>query len=346
MTLEHESRATPSLSIVFSFRNEASVLHDLVRRVRTALDPEVAKGHLASYEMVFVNDASTDSSLDILIEQARERDDIRILTTSRPFGVSPCVLAGMAYTTGDLVVYMDTDLQDPPEIIPQLVQVIREYPDVDVVHTQRVRRLGESAVKLLITRLGYSILGYFSSIQILPDVGDFKLLTRRVVKHLIQMEENNPFMRGLVIWLGFKQAIIPYVREARHSGDTKFPVLSTKVFRNFMGSALISFSDAPLQLSTTAGVVASLTTVAVLIHVLIEKMRGHNLPGWTAIMVALLFVSSVQLMSLGILGLYINAIFLASRSRPNYILNSTFGIKEPRTEIVRETAPEVRRMSE
>jgi glycosyltransferase involved in cell wall biosynthesis len=242
-------------------------------------------------------------------------------------GVSPCVLAGMEYSVSDLIIYMDADLQDPPEVIPLLLQTWRDKGEPDVVHTQRESRAGESRIKLLITALGYRILRSVSSIALQIEVGDFKLLSRRAVSHLVQLKEYNPFLRGLVYWIGFTQVIVPYNRAPRYAGDTKFPVFSMKVVRNFLYSALISFSDVPLQLCALIGLLAAGLSFVLLIYVLFEKIQGYNLPGWTAIMVATLFLSGIQLLSVGVLGLYISAIFVESKRRPNYIIKSTFGFQ-------------------
>lgn len=315
----------PKLSVVLSFRNEEAVLPELIRRLRAVLRQQSAEDHLRDYELIFVNDQSLDRSEEILRNEAVGSDDIRIVTMSRNFGVSPCVLAGMKYSTGDLVVYMDADLQDPPEVIPEMIKAWRDGQNVDVVNTVRLSRAGESPIKLWVTQLGYRILRSVSTIDLQIEAGDFKLLSRRFVNHLIQCEENGPFLRGLIQWIGFDRATVYYRREPRFAGDTKFPVFSPKVLRNFFSSALVSFSDLPLQLASFLGLLSSLAAFVVLIDVIIEKILGRNLPGWTAIMVALLFLSGIQLLSIGILGLYIHSIYLESKRRPNYIVKHTFG---------------------
>lgn len=317
----------PKLSVVLSFKNEEDVLPELIRRLRVVLHNERKEGHIKNHELIFVNDLSTDRSEQILLDLAKGNDDIKIITMSRTFGVAPCVLAGMEYSSGDLVVYMDADLQDPPEVIPELIRVWREGHEIDVVHTARLSRAGESRLKLWVTHLGYRILRRFSDIELQIEVGDFKLLSKRAVNHLVTFKEKNPFMRGLVKWIGFNQTTIHYHREARFAGKTKFPLLDPQVIRHFLTSALISFSDVPLQMATLLGLLSSLSAFGVLIHVLLEKIRGRNLPGWTAIMVAMLFLSGVQLLSIGVLGLYINSIFIESKRRPNYIVKHTFGFE-------------------
>jgi glycosyltransferase involved in cell wall biosynthesis len=318
----------PTVSVVLSFRNEEDVLIELINRLRAVLDTEKTEGHIKDYELIFVNDASTDNSEKLLLESARDHQDIKILNMSRRFGVSPCVLAGMEYSNGDLIIYMDADLQDPPEIIPDMIRAWREQDDVDIVHTQRISRAGESRIKLWITNVGYRILRRVSNIDMQIEVGDFKLLSRRAVDHLVGLRENSPFLRGLVYWIGFKQVTIQYQRAARFAGETKFPIYSPKVIRNFLYSALISFSDLPLQLCALVGLLTSGFAFLLLLYVLSQKIQGYNLPGWTAIMVATLFLSGIQLLSVGTLGLYISAIFTESKRRPNYIVKSTFGFHD------------------
>ncbi|MGO8745335.1 MAG: glycosyltransferase family 2 protein [Thermoguttaceae bacterium] len=320
---------TPSLSIVLSFANEEAVLPEAIHRLRAVLGAECDRGTISRYELVFVNDASTDRSLAILQDAARGHDDIRVLNMSRNFGVTPCVLAGMDYASGDLVVYMDVDLQDPPETIPEMLHAWRAADGADVVHTVRRSRSGESWIKLAVTRLGYRILKCVSSVPVRVEAGDFKLLSRRAVDELRRLREKRPFMRGLVAWIGLKQTEIHYDRQARAAGDTKFPVFGAKVIRNFLDSALISFSDIPLQLATLMGLLISLASFVFLIDVVVEKILGRNIPGWTAIMATMLFVGGAQMLFLGIQGRYIAAIFLETKGRPNYIVESTLGFPGP-----------------
>lgn len=321
------SPPTPDVSVVISFRNEEACIPELITRLRAVFAAEHKAGHVGSHELIFVNDDSTDSSEMILRAHAVGNDDIRIINMSRNFGVSPCVLAGMEYSTGDVVVYLDSDLQDPPELIPELLREWRSEPDVGVVHTVRTDREGESWLKLAITRVGYRILHMSSTIQLPIEAGDYKLLSRVVVDHLVEFKEKRPFLRGLVCWVGFKQKWVKYKREARYGGATKFPVLSYKVIGNFLESALISFSDAPLRLATLAGTITALLALSHTVWVLIEKYRGHNLPGWSALMTAVLFLGSMQLLCTGLQGLYISSIFQESRRRPNFIVKDTFGFK-------------------
>ena len=209
-----------------------------------------------------------------------------------------------------------------------MLRAYREDPGVDVVHTRRAEREGESRGKLALTRLAYLILHKITSVKIPVEVGDFKLISKRATGQLLRCRERNPFMRGLVCWIGYKQAFVTYKREARGAGETKFPVLSWKVMRNFFSSAMISFSGAPLQFASLLGLLSAFIGVGLMAHVLIEKIRGNNIPGWTAIMVAVAFVGSVQLFSMGMIGLYLHAIFQEIMGRPNYIVSSTYGFPD------------------
>ena len=325
---------TPTVSVVFSFYNEEDVLPELISRTRKVLEEQQQQGHVVSYELIFVNDASTDRSVDILKQHAKESADIRIINMSRNFGVSPCVMAGMEYASGELVVYMDADLQDPPELIPDLLKEWREGENVDVVHTVRLSRKGEPKIKLFITKVGYRLLHSITTLKLPIETGDFKLLSRRVVNHLVNLKEKRPFIRGLVCWVGFNQKRVYYHRPPRAAGKTKFNVFGWKVISNFLESALVSFSSLPLQFASLMGFVAILVSLALSIHVVIQKIQGVAVPGWTALMAAVLFLGSIQLFCLGVIGLYIHNIFEESKGRPNFIVESTWGFPEKDHEAV------------
>ena len=318
----------PNLSVVVSFFNEEAVLSELIRRLRKVLSEECKKGILTDYELIFVNDASTDTSESILLQEANGHNDIKIITMSRNFGVSPCVIAGMKYSSGDLVVYMDSDLQDPPEIISEMLKAYNCGNEIDVVNTVRLDRKGEPFLKLLITKIGYKILKRVSNVSFLIEAGDFKLLSRRSVNYLIQMKEKQPFMRGLVYWIGFNQATVHYHRDARYAGKPKFPLTDYRIVHNFLFSALISFSDIPLQFSILLGGLTTVSALLYLVYLIIQKfVLTYTIPGWTATMVVILFLGGMQLLTIGIIGLYINAIFLETKGRPNYIVHRVFGFE-------------------
>ncbi|MBU0672167.1 MAG: glycosyltransferase family 2 protein [Candidatus Margulisbacteria bacterium] len=313
----------PLISVVLSFRNEEDVIPELISRLEKTL------GQLpVDHELIFVNDRSSDGSRRLLLEKMKANKRVKLLNMSRTFGVTPCVLAGLEYSSGDAVIYMDADLQDPPEVIPEMVKLWQAEPDIDVIHTKRLSRAGESQFKLWLTRLGYAILRRVSNVSIEPEVGDFKLLSRRVVDQLVKLREKRPFMRGLVNWIGFNARTITYRREARFAGRTKFLPTSWAVISNFIDSALISFSDMPLKLSLLLGYLVSFGAFAYLIVVFIQKWMGISLPGWSAMMATMLMLGGVQLLTLGVMGLYLNAIFVETKGRPNFIVESSYGFEK------------------
>ena len=308
------SRTHSSLvSVVFSFRNEEQVLPELIKRVTEALNPVDI-----DYKLVFVNDDSTDRSLELLKEYAKKDPRIVVISMSRRFGVGPCVLAGLRYAQdSDAVVYMDADLQDPPELIPQLLE--RWRSGADVVHTKRRSRQGEKAFKMWITRQAYKILRFLSEVDIQENCGDFKLISNRALKELLKLRETDPFMRGMVAWIGFKQEIFLYDRHARFSGETHFPLLNASHAKEFV-RGLASFSVIPLYLSLVVGFLASFIAFGALLVILVDKYLGFNLPGWTAIMTSNLFLGGSIHLALGFIGIYIARIYNELKGRPLYIV--------------------------
>lgn len=302
------------LSIVFSFRNEESNIPELVKRVSAAC---VAIDDL-SYELIFVNDASTDNSLEILM-RLRTQFPICIVNMSRKFGVAHCCLAGFAQARGDALIYMDSDLQDPPEIIPEMVKKYRE--GADVVHTTRFVREGENPIKMWITKKAYQIINYFSEIPLPKNTGDFKLLSARVYKEVLALNEYDPYMRGLSVWVGFKQDFIIYKREPRYSGDAKFPLFSGGPIKEFI-RGLTAYSAAPLYISFFMGLTVSLIAGLLILWSLLIKFLGLASPGASGIMIATAFFSGIILMTNGIMGIYIAKIYYEVKGRPRYIVES------------------------
>lgn len=314
-------RESVKVSVVLSFYNERSVLPELLQRMRAVFASLVANKSVSSYELVFVNDNSTDESEEYLRSEIGY-GDIVLINMSRNFGVSECVMAGMEHASGDAVIYMDSDLQDPPEVIPSLINAWKNDPDAEVVYTTRTRRDGEHWLKMLVTKIGYRFINAISEIDLQVDSGDFKLLSKRVVDQLLQLKEDKPYMRGLVSWVGFKQIQVFYDRLERFDGreNTKMNVLSRKVIYYWLDRALISFSDAPLKIMLFFGFALSFVSFLYLIVVLIQKAIGLSIPGWSAIMSAILFLGGVQILMLGFIGLYIGATFKEAKHRPRYII--------------------------
>ena len=308
------------VSIILSFRNEAENIPELIARTRAIF----SNLETFNYELVFVNDASDDDSLKILLKYRQEDSAIKIIDMSRNFGHMVCVYAGLEACRGDAAIYMDCDLQDPPELIPRLVNVWDTGENVDVVFTTRLSRVGESWIRKTINKLGYRILRYTSDIPIPLDSGDFKLLSRRAIDLYLLFREQRPFFRFLVTWLGLNQVRIEYHREPRYAGRSKY--LSMSILSNFLELALIPFSEKPLRLALLLGFLTSIFAFLYLGLLIVQKFMGMHIPGWTALMAVQLISAGIQLIVLGILGLYIGAIYKESVKRPRYIAKEKYGI--------------------
>lgn len=309
------------LTVVFSFRNEEDVLEKTISEVSDVLET-----NNITYELIFVNDNSTDRSLQILKTWSGRDSRIRVINMSRRFGVSPCVMAGFRFAHGDAVIYMDTDLQDPPELIPKMVELYRN--GVDVVHTVRTKRFGETAVKMWITKLAYKIINRLSDIQLIENAGDYKLLSRRVVDEIVKLNEYQPYTRGLIPWIGFRQEAISYERRARYAGKTKFSLVkSAGPFNEFI-KGLTAFSEFPLYASLFVGFIVAIGAFIYLGVIVTTKIYGFNLPGWSAIMGIILLLGGITLITNGFIGIYIGRIFNNVKGRPSYIISDTIGFEE------------------
>ena len=302
------------LSIVFSFRNEEKNIPELIKRLSNTLK----KLNDWRYELIFVNDDSTDSSEKILLENQKSYP-IKIINMSRRFGTGPCVLAGLKNAKGDAAIYMDSDLQDPPEIIPDL---IKKFEDgFDVVHTKRIKRLGENKVKMLLTKLAYLAINKTSDIPLEVDVGDFKLLSKKVLNHINSLSEFNPYIRGLSVWVGYKQAYIEYVRQARFSGKSKFSNLFSGPISQFV-RGITGFSTSPLYLGIVFGLFAIVLSIILTVYAFYAKFAGIAIPGSSGILIAICFFSGAIITFLGIVGIYIARIYEQTQGRPQYIIKN------------------------
>lgn len=309
------------ISLVLSFYNEINNLNELISRIRNVSN---RSQNFKVNEIIFVNDCSNDGSEELLTEQAKTSNDLILVNMSRKTGVSECVYAGMSVATGDAVVYLDSDLQDPPELIQEMVDTWLADTDCEVVYTVRKSRSGEGYLKLKFTKFGYRFLRKISKIDLPLDAGDFKLVSRKIVNILLTHQEHKPFMRGIITSLGFKQLPVYYDRDPRGDGrnNTKFVLLSPRTVSGWLDSALISFSDAPLKLSLTIGLITSFFSSLYIVVVFIQKILGLYVPGWPALMAAILLLGSVQLIVLGIMGLYVNAIYNQTKNRPLFLIKN------------------------
>lgn len=309
------------ISVVFSFRNEEQVLPVLVERTARLFEGALSQSY--DYELIFVNDGSTDRSLETLLMLRETNRRIKIINMSRRFGFTPCVIAGLTEAMGDAVIYMDADLQDPPELIPELVRKWQE--GAHVVHTIRTKRHGENPVKMGVTAAAYKLINFFSDVDFHENAGDFKLLSRNAVRHILQLGEHDPYLRGLSIWIGFKQDTVLYERDKRYSGESKYGLFkSLNPYKEFI-RGVTSFSASPLYFALILGFLVAIASFVALIHVIYTKLIGDNIPGWTAIMAAILFLGGVILFTIGILGVYMARIYEQIKGRPRYIVNNRIG---------------------
>ena len=307
------------VSIVFSFRNEEENLKELISRIDTAFK----KIQNYKYELIFVNDDSNDNSEKIL-EELQESYMIKIINMSRTFGVGPCVLAGFKHSSGDCVVYLDSDLQDPPEVIPKLLTEFEKGHDV--VHTVREKRLGESGIKLFFTKLAYKTINRLSEIDLPIEAGDFKLISKRVLQKILSQKEFRPYVRGLSVWVGYKQSFVYYTREARAHGKSKFSLFSQGPITEFI-NGVTSYSLKPLYVGIFLGFFSLLFSVALIAYALYVKFNDLAIPGTTGILIAVSFFSGILLFTLGIMGIYIARIFEQARGREKYIIKEIKGFK-------------------
>jgi dolichol-phosphate mannosyltransferase len=320
----------PLISVVFSFRNERQNIPILIGR----LDAMFARVGL-DYELLFVNDASDDGSLEALVDARARNPRVKVVNMSRRFGVSECALAGMSASTGDATIVMDADLQDPPEVIPQLIEKWRA--GADVVHTVRTHRRGESAAKMMLTRLAYRIIHVGSSIELPVDAGDFKLLSRPALNHLLALGESDPYLRGLVVWIGFQQAFVPYEREARHAGKTHFPFFSRNPWKTF-AMGLTSFSFMPIFVVIgTAAAAAAVTGVLIVATIGLWVGRG-SVPTTLALVTVGAVFWATTLAAIAAVGIYIIRIYKDVRNRPQYVIASTMGLSKASEDVLARRA--------
>jgi len=315
MLLNSSRRGQPALiSVVVPVYFEERVLRDSYARLKAAmlsLSPDFA------YELIFVNDGSTDGSGAILAELAGSDAAVRVVSLSRNFGHQLAITAGIDHAMGDAVVLIDADLQDPPEVIPQMVAKWQE--GFKVVYGVRRSRAGETRFKLLTAKLFYRLLSRLSDVKIPLDCGDFRLMDRAVVDELVQIREESRYIRGLVSWVGFPQCPVEYERQPRLSGETKFRL--GKMLR-FALDGISSFSEAPLRLSGQVGLIVTVGSLLLMAWIIGGKIMNpaQTVAGWTSVMVAVLFLGGVQLISIGVLGEYIGRIFRQTKGRPLYVV--------------------------
>jgi dolichol-phosphate mannosyltransferase len=307
------------LSIVVPVFREEKNIPEFLRRIRPILG-EITQ----DYEIIFSMDPSPDRTEEVVLAERAQDDRIKLLKFSRRFGQPMATLAGMEYSRGDAVIVMDVDLQDPPELIHEMIKKWRE--GYDVVLPQRRARTGEPWIKKLVASSGYKVINKIADVKIPPNTGDFRLMTRRVILEVVKLKESHGFLRGMVAVVGFKQCLIPFDRPARFAGETNYNRFFGSLRIGFNG--IFCFSTYALTLSTQLGFITAMASFLIAMAYLVMKLAGFPFPiGNPTMVILILFMGGIQLISVGILGEYIGRIYEEVRSRPKFIVDRAEGFK-------------------
>jgi polyisoprenyl-phosphate glycosyltransferase len=311
-----EGRSLKLLSVVAPVYNEEATIEEFYSRVCSAL------GGLR-FELVLVDDGSTDGSDAELRKLASNDPRVHLVQLSRNFGHQTALTAGLDHARGDAVVMLDADLQDPPELIPLMLDHWRA--GCDVIYAVREQREGESRFKLATARWFYSLFDRLAQVELQHNSGDFRLLDRRALDALLSMRERNRFLRGMTVWVGYRQAAVPYVRDRRYAGKTKYTI--PKMLR-FSLDAISSFSHRPLQLATLLGFVISTLAFIAIPIVIVLRILGSYLPGFSSLTIAVLLLGGIQLIAIGIIGEYVGRIYDEVKGRPLYLIRARRNMPE------------------
>jgi polyisoprenyl-phosphate glycosyltransferase len=318
LSIDHDTspRTFGLLSVVAPVYNEEATIDEFYVRVGRALEG-------VPFELVLVDDGSKDDSPAILERLADSDPRVRIVYLSRNFGHQTALTAGLDHAQGDAVVMLDADLQDPPELIPRMLDHWRA--GCDVVYAVREQREGESAFKIATARWFYKLFDKLAQVELQHNSGDFRLLDRRALDALLSMRERNRFLRGMTVWVGYTQAAVPYRRDPRHAGETKYTV--SKMLR-FSLDAISSFSHRPLQLATLLGFIISTLAFIAIPVVVVLRLLGSYLPGFGAITITILLLGGIQLITIGIIGEYVGRIYDEVKGRPLYLVRARRNLTE------------------
>ncbi|MEA3449060.1 MAG: glycosyltransferase [Bacteroidota bacterium] len=299
------------ISVVIPVFNEAASLPACYTKTT-----EILSQFTDEYEFIFINDGSTDNSLEIIKSLSEKDTAVKYINLSRNFGQQIAISAGLEHARGQRVAIMDADLQDPPEVLIEMYNKLDN--GYDVVYGKRKRRKGESVLKRMTARMFYRLLSRMTNIKIPVDTGDFRMITRQVVNELNKMPERDRFIRGQVAWVGFRQTEIVYERAGRQSGHTGY---SYKKMVRFALDGLTSFSDFPLRFATWMGFFFSIVSFVMIIWALYQRLIAHSfVQGWTSLIISVLFLGGIQLITIGIIGEYISRIGNNVRRRPKYVV--------------------------
>ncbi|MEA2296428.1 MAG: polyisoprenyl-phosphate glycosyltransferase [Solirubrobacteraceae bacterium] len=298
-------------------RDEEGNVRALYDRVAAALEG------VGDWELVVTDDGSKDGTGRLLAELAAADERVKVITLSRNFGHQPAITAGLEHASGDAVVMIDADLQDPPELIPDMVARWRD--GADVVYAVRQSREGETRMKLFTAHVFYRLMARLAQIELPVDSGDFRLMDRRALEALLAMPERSRFLRGMTVWIGFTQTAVPYQRQARVAGETKFSL--SRMLR-FSFDAISSFSYFPLQLATVLGfLISGLAFLAIPLTV-VARLQGIFVPGISSTLVVILLLGGIQLITLGVVGEYVGRIYDEVKRRPLYVVRETANVDD------------------
>ena len=310
------------VSVIVPMYYEEEVAEECYKRLKKVLEG-LSEKYL--YEIIFINDGSKDKTLNILENIAQDNKNVKVISFSRNFGHQCAVTAGLKYITGDAIVIIDADLQDPPELIPEMLKLWEDGNEV--IYGKRKSREGESKFKLLTASMFYKTLNALSDVEIPKDTGDFRLVDRKVVEVINSLPEHNKFLRGLFSWVGFKQIPFEYERKERVAGKTKYPL--SKMLK-LAQDGIFSFSTKPLRIVGTMGIISILISIIILIYSILSYIFNWNdlASGWTSMMVTMTFLGGMILISLWMIGEYVGRIYEETKRRPEYIIERTFNIGE------------------
>ncbi|QEN05690.1 glycosyltransferase [Thiospirochaeta perfilievii] len=302
------------VSIIIPCYNEEEVISLAYQRIY-----KVMERISYQYEIVLVNDGSKDNTYNILKEISSKNDTVKVINLSRNFGHQPAVTAGIELCSGDIAIIMDADMQDPPELIPDMIDVYLKE-EANVVYAVRESRKGESFFKKVTAKLFYRFLNSVSEIKLPLDTGDFRLIDRSVIEEFKKLKEKKTYIRGLITWVGYKQVPFYYKRDQRLAGETKYPL--SKMLK-FASNGIMSFTKKPLEIAIGLGTLNIIVGIILSVYVFISHFSNSitTVPGWASLMIVVIFFSGIQLLSLGFIGIYLGRVFDEVKDRPDYIIS-------------------------
>ncbi|MDT2758326.1 glycosyltransferase family 2 protein [Enterococcus xiangfangensis] len=281
---------------------------------------KVKKNITHEFEYIFINDGSADKTLEVLRKLARTHHFVRYISFSRNFGKEAALYAGLQAATGELVMVMDVDLQDPPELLPQMVQLI-ETKGIDCVGTRRSDRKGEPPIRSFLAKKFYQLINRISETEMVDGARDYRLMTRQMVDAILELTEHNRFSKGLFSWVGFETEYISFENRERTAGETSWSFW--KLF-NYSIDGIVNFSDAPLNIASFVGAFSCMASVIAMVFIIVRALLfGDPTAGWPSLVTIILFIGGIQLLCIGIIGKYIGKIFLETKKRPVYIVKET-----------------------